>query len=126
MFVALAGDADDAGRVDDVLEERGWDNVRFIKLDVEGSEVRAVRGMPRLLARPDGPVVYFESNQHTLGLFGQTAEELKAELRRFGYAVYEVRPGALLPAPEGAEQAEVVVDYLAAKRLPPGLAGWVR
>jgi FkbM family methyltransferase len=113
-----------AVRADDLLEQRGWDTVRFVKLDVEGSEVRAVRGMRRLLQRRDAPIVFFESNKATLALYGQTDQDLKAELRRLGYTLYEVRPGSLLRVGEGDEQAAPVLDYLAAKRLPPRLAAW--
>jgi FkbM family methyltransferase len=113
-----------AVRADDLLEQQGWDTVRLVKLDVEGSEVRAVRGMRRLLQRSDAPVVIFESNQAMLGLYGQTDQDLKSELRRLGYALYEVRPGSLLRVGEGHEQSAPVLDYLAAKRLPPRLAAW--
>ena len=39
----------DAVRIDDLLRDLGWNNVEFVKLDVEGYEVRAVHGMARLL-----------------------------------------------------------------------------
>lgn len=107
-----------AVRVDDVLAEHGWPDVQFIKLDVEGSELLAVRGMARLLARPDAPVVFFESNLHTLQSFGITDADLKGELRRLGYALYRPAAGNLVPLAEGERQDEVVVDYVAAKRLP--------
>lgn len=107
-----------AVRIDDILAEHGWADVRFIKLDVEGSELAAVRGMRQLLGRPDAPVVFFESNQHTLRGFGITDADLKAELRGLGYAIYRPEAGGLVPSPEGEPQDEVVVDYVAAKTTP--------
>jgi len=107
-----------AVRVDDLLAEHGWPDVRFVKIDVEGSEVAAVRGMPRLLGRPDAPVVFFESNQFALNLYGLTDADLKAAVRRHGYDLYRPGPGGLVPSSEGERQADVVVDYVAAKRVP--------
>jgi len=115
-----------AVRVDDLLEELGWDSIQFVKLDVEGSEVQALRGMPRVLSDANAPLVFFESNTHTLGFFDQTGEDLKAEFRRWGYVVYSVEPLALRAVKPGQEQSETVVDYLAAKVLPPALAPWTR
>ena len=116
-----------ARRVDDLLEEHGWDKVGFIKLDVEGSEIRALRGMQRLLARPDAPPIFFESNQHTLAIHGKTDADLKDEFRRAGYGLYRVvAPGQLLPLEETEKQTEVCCDYLAAKLpLPAGLRAWL-
>lgn len=113
-----------AVRVDDLLADRGWDGARFIKLDVEGSEVRALLGMPQLLGRPDAPLIFFESNRHTLAFYGQSHHELKAELRRHGYVVHALSPEGLRPTEEGDEQPETVCDYVAAKELPPRLAAW--
>ena len=116
-----------AMRVDDLLEERGWADVQFIKLDVEGSEVRAVRGMEKLLSRSDAPLVYFESNQHTLSFYSITDAELKAEFRRLGFVVYHMpRPGEFVVTNDGDVQTETVVDYLAAKALPEALTGAAR
>jgi FkbM family methyltransferase len=106
-----------AVRVDDVLAELGWDKVEFLKLDVEGYEVRALHGMSRLLSRPDAPPVYFESNSHTLKMYDETPNSLFAVFRSYGYEVFnwdETGAKVLIPA-EGFEQTNVVVDYLAEK-----------
>jgi FkbM family methyltransferase len=113
-----------AVRIDDLMADRGWEGARFVKLDVEGSEVRALLGMSRLLGRPDAPLIFFESNRHTLGFYGQSHHELKAQLRGFGYVVHALTPEGLRPTEEGDEQLETVCDYVAAKQLPPHLAAW--
>lgn len=101
--------------VDDLLRELGWDRVDFIKMDIEGSEVAAIRGMERLLARADAPPIFYESNRHTLGFFGWTPSELKAALERFGYRNYRIEADGLVPVQSSDDQAETVVDYLALK-----------
>jgi FkbM family methyltransferase len=113
-------------RIDDLLAQRGWHSVHFIKLDVEGSEVRAIRGMQRLLERPDAPPIFFESNRYALGFYGESPDGLRAEFRRLGYVVYHVRSGVLIPTRETDTQEKTVVDYLAAKRLPLRLRAWRR
>lgn len=135
--VSMAADADDADltaesfttvpavTVDDLLAERKWSVVDFVKLDVEGSEVRAVAGMSRLLARPNGPLVFFESNVHTLGFYDETHRRLKTAFQRHGYQVYAVKPGRLEPWHDGDEQDETVMDFLAARTLPRELQAWL-
>ena len=110
-----------AVRMDDVLDEHGWQNVRFIKLDVEGHEVRAIRGMNRLLSRPDAPLVYFESNKYALKFYDETHESLKSAFRDLGYKIYKVESNHLIEVPIGADQAELCTDYLAAKTIPESL-----
>lgn len=109
--------------VDDLVRARGWNNIRFVKLDVQGSEVRAVRGMATLL-REQSPLVCFESNSCTLGFYKFTPDDLKNELRRHGYTIYALESGKLTRVPRGDVQTETVVDYLAAKKLPAQLQAW--
>jgi hypothetical protein len=70
--------------------------------------------------------VFFESNRSTLAAFGETPESLRAEFVRHGYTVYHVRTGVLVPVRPGEPQRKVCTDYLAGKRLPAGLAAWLR
>jgi FkbM family methyltransferase len=110
--------------VDALLAGRGLVRVDFIKMDVEGSEAAAVRGMAGLLARPDAPVVFYESNGYTLDFFGETCQRLKAEFARFGYRNYYVDTAhaRLIPVEPGDLQPDCCVDYLAVK---DGPAGWL-
>ncbi|QDV33625.1 FkbM family methyltransferase [Tautonia plasticadhaerens] len=101
--------------VDDLLSDLGWDRVDFIKMDIEGSEVAAVRGMARLLSRPDSPPIFYESNRHTLAFFDKTPRDLKASLVEHGYRNLLVTPDGLVPVTPDEEQGETVVDYLAIK-----------
>jgi FkbM family methyltransferase len=110
-----------AETVDGLLLELGWDRVDFIKMDIEGSEVAAVRGMGRLLSRPDAPPIFYESNSHTLGFFGWTPHDLKAALEGFGYCNHRVEADHLVAARSSDDQPETVVDYLALKDRPAEL-----
>jgi FkbM family methyltransferase len=110
--------------IDGLLDELGWDRVDFIKVDIEGSEVAAIRGMARLLARPDAPILLYESNGHALHFFGETPGRLHASLRRLGYTSYLLEPGQLVPVQPGELQPECVVNCFALKGQPPILDGW--
>lgn len=112
--------------IDAAIADQRWDGVEFMKLDVEGYEPRAIRGAARLLARADAPPIFFESNRETLAAFGETPESLRAAFVAHGYTVHHVRPGVLVPVGPHERQKRVVVDYLACKRVPPGLASWLR
>lgn len=105
--------------VDALLERLGWERVDFIKMDVEGSEGAAIRGMTRLLARPDAPVLLYESNGHALHFFGQTPAQLTATLHNFGYTSYSIEQGQLVPLRPTDFHAQCVVNCLALKEQPP-------
>lgn len=110
--------------VDALLAEVGWTTVDLLKMDVEGSEVAAVRGMSGLLARPDAPPLVYESNGHTLHLFDQSPAALKAALEGFGYANYLIEPNQLVPVSAEDVQPSVVTDHLAVKGRPDLPADW--
>jgi FkbM family methyltransferase len=110
--------------VDQLLAGVGWRRVDLIKMDVEGSEIAAIQGMSRLLARKDAPPIIYECNAYTLKLFERTARQLKRALEKLGYRNYLVEPGHLTPVRARDLQPFVVVDYLAVKRWPPRLPGW--
>ncbi|MGI8809106.1 MAG: FkbM family methyltransferase [Acidimicrobiales bacterium] len=108
----------------ELLAELHWGPVAFAKMDVEGSEIRAIRGMKYMLEQPEAPAILYEANGHTLALHGATPEGLMAELEGLGYTSYVVEPGRLVRATAGELQPQTIIDYLAVKRLPRGLTGW--
>lgn len=110
--------------VTELLAELRWGPVVCVKMDVEGSEIKAIRGMRYLLEQPDAPAVLYEANGHTLALNEATPEELIGELESLGYTSYLVDPGRLVRTVAAEFQPQTIVDYLAVKRLPRGLAGW--
>ncbi|MGH9264632.1 MAG: FkbM family methyltransferase, partial [Acidimicrobiales bacterium] len=101
------------------------DHVAMVKMDVEGSELRALRGMTRLLGADDAPPVLFESNGHTLHFYGVRPSELLDEMERFGYRNLLVdTEQRLVEVPPGQAQLQTVVDYLAVKGSLDRLEGW--
>jgi ABC-type polysaccharide/polyol phosphate transport system ATPase subunit len=110
--------------VADVLADAGWAFVDVVKMDIEGMELDALRGMSRLFRRGRQPVVVFESNGGMLPEYSATPRQLGAWLTRRGYSLWLIdylRPGRLVAGGDITVQSEAVVDFLAlpAGRTPP-------
>ncbi|MCC7106622.1 MAG: FkbM family methyltransferase, partial [Chloroflexi bacterium] len=118
-----------ARTVESLLRDIGWDQVSFLKIDIEGSEMAAMRGMEDLLSRSDAPILLFESNGHALHFFGETTYALIQTVHDFGYHTYQLETyrlerWRLVPVAPGELQPECTVNYLATKGPPPRLEGW--
>lgn len=110
--------------IDELLFQTRFPKPRFVKMDVEGSEIRAMHGMANLLSADDAPALLLESNGHTLGLMGTNPTELLREVEGFGYRAYMVAKDRLVPVQATDLQPCTEVDYLALKAWPPNLDGW--
>jgi len=117
--------------VEDLLVELGAGSPSFVKIDVEGSELMALRGMSDLLSLPwapplpPAPPLLYESNGHTLAFYGATPGDLLAQVEDLGYTSYMVTGDRrLVRVRAGEMQPQTLVDYLALKRAPSGLDSW--
>jgi FkbM family methyltransferase len=68
----------------------GDQKVDFIKMDIEGAELLAVRGMTRLLSKPNAPDVLIEVTAGWIPEFGGDVDELLDTFERDGYGVMRV------------------------------------
>lgn len=83
-----------ATTLDRYLAEAGVDDVDVILLDIEGSELRALRGARRILDRPRdrAPDLIFEINRAFCDWSdGLAATEIVSFVRSFGYDVWALR-----------------------------------
>ncbi|MDQ4132797.1 MAG: FkbM family methyltransferase [Actinomycetota bacterium] len=108
----------------ELVHAMGWQPLGFIKMDVEGSEIRVIRGMRALLELAGAPPVLYESNGHTLASYGLSPTELMGELEALGYSTYFVEPGRMVRVSADDMQPQTLADYLAVKRVPAGLEGF--
>ena len=84
-------------RLDDILQENPLPHLDFIKMDVEGAELRVLKGAAAALARYR-PVVMFEVSDAALREQGGSAGDLAAFLRAQNYDLYMFDPSSGLPA----------------------------
>jgi FkbM family methyltransferase len=79
--------------LDRYFEGRTFASLKAIKLDVEGSELAALRGAEQLLLRHRVPFVVAEVNRFALEAMGTSERELRAYMTRLGYEVHLICPG---------------------------------
>ena len=109
--------------VDDLVAALGWDRVRFVKIDIEGSEAAALDGAAGLLAAPDAPALLIECNTFVLRDMSPDPGALLRQVEGFGYSLYRVTPFGIWPWDASQFQPEVVCDYLALKGPSPADVG---
>lgn len=112
---------------DALAAARGWDGVDLIKLDIEGSEPEALRGMRRLLQATPPPKVLVEVNISALAARGHDARSVLGLLEAEGYTAWfldRARPGALVLTLPDSPPTECVADFLCAKSAFDPPDGW--
>ena len=78
-------------RVADQVDAALWPRIRLVKVDVEGDELRALRGMEEILrALSPGAAVATEVAPDRLAARGQTAEEAMSFMRDLGFIAYAI------------------------------------
>lgn len=84
----------------DLLVERGEvsKNIQFIKMDIEGFEADALKGMEGVL-RNNRPLLLVEVNELLLNARGQSSATIELMIERFGYKPYERLIGDILFGP---------------------------
>lgn len=73
--------------LDDLMAQRAGPPVSFIKIDVQGAEVRVIEGAVALLSS-DRPVLLIEIDPAALAAMGESDEALFAALGKQGYVGY--------------------------------------
>ncbi len=85
-------------RLDDIVEREAPARIDAMKLDVEGAELRVLRGAEAALGRYR-PIVLFEALEAALRLQGTSRRELCDWLESRGYALHLFDPYSGLPTP---------------------------
>jgi FkbM family methyltransferase len=74
--------------LDDWIKTENIDKIDFIKIDIEGSEPAALRGMKNMLVKYNYPPIFCEINSFTLGLYKETQKTLYDIISNMGYKPY--------------------------------------
>lgn len=65
-------------------------HVDFMKIDIQGSELRALKGASRILSR-DRPFIFIEVEERHLNSLGSSSKELIEFILSQGYCLYRIR-----------------------------------
>jgi len=76
--------------LDEILDARGIDRVDLVKIDIEGGEAAALRGMTAGLERHRYRYVLLECHPAALAQLGTTVEACLEPLRRAGYQGWRI------------------------------------
>ena len=89
--------------IDELVVERNIPKVALVKIDIEGAELKALRGMRALLER-DKPVMLIELSAELQNLSGISIRTFKSVLlEEFGYEAFTLtEQGTLRPTPTSA------------------------
>lgn len=109
------GGSTPALRLDDLVVAHGFADVAAIKLDVEGSELAALRGMTDLLSAQHLRAVVFEANGAHCHRVGYRPTDLFETFERYGFELYMVKSRQLVGVGSGTFQPFGNVDYLAVR-----------
>jgi len=89
-------------RLDDFVEQERIERVDAIKIDVEGAELKVIRGADKTIRR-DKPILMVEVQAATLQAAGTTPEELFETIVGYGYNAFVIRHGKAIPTDKVVE-----------------------
>ncbi len=74
--------------LDNFLARYSIGSVSFLKCDVEGAELMALKGATNLLNSPEAPLIMFECNKETSAAFGYTPDDIFTLCKNAGYTCF--------------------------------------
>ena len=77
-------------RIDEFLSDLEPSSLDLVKIDIEGAELYALRGMSGMLDRGARPIFIMEINDLMIGHAGYKASDIVNFLGQYGYTPYEV------------------------------------
>lgn len=102
-------------RLDRIMSDRDWPPVSLVKIDVQGAEMRVLKGAAELLRRCP-PVLYIEIDDAALSEAGTSAKALVDHLFGLGYEMFELA---------GSGPAHIDPESAAKKRATRGYADYL-
>lgn len=105
-----------AVNLDTYIRKNDIENVKLIKMDIEGAELYALRGMDTILRKENGPVIYLEINPYLLDKQKVNPADVKKQLVDYGYRLFRYRNKRLIPVSPDMIESQVC-NILATKYL---------
>ena len=79
----------EATTLDDFILQHGIQDIDLIKMDIEGAELFALKGMKSILSKTKKPIIILEMTLAMMKQAGYGPNELMSFLQQYGYACYE-------------------------------------
>jgi FkbM family methyltransferase len=89
------------------------DRIDFLKVDVEGAELKVFQGADRFLSSKEAPIILFECSEILVKPFGTTSTEIKRFLADRGYRIYRFEGKRLEEIPVEKSQGDKIEDVWA-------------
>ena len=71
------------------IDSFNFPKIKFIKLDIQGSEIKALKGAQSLILR-DGPILFVEIEEVYLKEFGGSSKELIEMILSYDYVLFRI------------------------------------
>lgn len=101
-------------------------HIDLIKMDIEGSEPEAIRGMDRFLEEFGYPPIYSEINVWNLFCFGWTQRKFFLQMQALGYTPYQHRKDGLYQLSMDYLPETPCTDVFFLQKNDPMLGGYIR
>jgi len=112
VFKGMKYDKIDCTSLDDWMQsEKNIEKVDLMKIDIEGSEVYALRGMKQFLSKFEYPPIFMEVNAFALSLQKETSLSLLSLANNIGYNAYEIIDDKLHPVAADRLPLTPYTDY---------------
>lgn len=109
--------------LDDMLSVHGISHVDILKIDIEGSELPALRGMERTLRAGAVREILLEVNETHCRAAGYKGDELLRYVAGHGYFLYQIYDGILSPFSPGEFRGLACNNFLASSQQLAGHHG---
>ena len=80
----------DMTTLDKIISDKKLENPDIIKIDIQGAEYDALRGMKETLRSSEVRIIYIESHPEYLPKFGATVDEIVGLLEEYGFSTYKL------------------------------------
>jgi hypothetical protein len=81
--------------LDDYVKKEGIERIRLVKMDIEGAEPFALRGMRHVLSSPHPPDLICEAVPYLLEFTGHTQADIVQFMESFGYRCQKITDDGL-------------------------------
>jgi FkbM family methyltransferase len=98
--------------LDEFVKETGIEQIHVVKIDIEGAELPALRGMTHIL-KDMQPDLVVEANVLTCGAAGYSIHDVFDRISSFGYSLFRIAGLSLMPFETNGLQETPCCDYLA-------------